>query len=72
MCLQELSSEASELSSEASELSSEAETLNLVSKISSDRMPIPSNEARRNLLPNEPIESFWDALWLELWPFLVI
>ena len=33
-------------------------------------MPMPSNEARRNLLQNEPIESFWDALWLELWPFL--
>ena len=35
-----------------------------------NRMPMPSNEALRNLLPNEPIESFWDALWLELWPFL--
>ena len=23
-----------------------------------------------NLLPNEPIESFWDALWLELWTLL--
>ena len=31
---------------------------------------MPSNEVQRNLLPNEPIESFWDALWLELWPFL--
>ena len=62
MCLQELSSEASELTSEA-------EKSNLVSKISLNRMPMPSNEARRNLLPNEPIESFWDALWLELLPF---
>ena len=35
-------------------------------------MPMPSNEARRNLLQNEPIESFWDALWLELWPFLYL
>ena len=24
----------------------------------------------RNLLPNHAIESFWDALWLELWPLL--
>ena len=23
-----------------------------------------------NLLPNEPIESFWDALWLVIRPFL--
>ena len=23
-----------------------------------------------NLLPNEPIESFWDALWLGIRPFL--
>ena len=33
-------------------------------------MPMPSNEARRNLLSNERLESFWDGLWLELWPFL--
>ena len=33
-------------------------------------MPMPSNEARRNLLPNEPIESFWDAMWLGIQPFL--
>ena len=25
---------------------------------------------RFNLLPNEPIESFWDALWLGIRPFL--
>ena len=31
--------------------------------------PIP-NESLRNLLQNERLESFWDALWLELWPFL--
>ena len=31
-------------------------------------MPMPSNEERRNLLPNEPIDSFWYALWVELWP----
>ena len=31
---------------------------------------MPSNEARRNLLSNERLESFWDALWLELGPFL--
>ena len=24
----------------------------------------------RNLLPNRALESFWDALWLELWAFL--
>ena len=24
-----------------------------------------------NLLPNRGIESFWDALWLELWPLFV-
>ena len=35
-------------------------------------MPMPSNEARRNLLSNERLESFWDALWLELWPFLLL
>ena len=33
-------------------------------------MPMPSNEVRRNLLPNEPIESFWDAMWLGIQPFL--
>ena len=33
-------------------------------------MPMPSNEVRRNLLPNEPIESFWDVLWLGIRPFL--
>ena len=33
-------------------------------------MPMPSNEARRNLLSNERRDTFWDALWLELWPFL--
>ena len=84
MCLQELSSEASELSSEASEFSSEGselssdasefssevETWNLVSKISSNRMPMPSNDARRNLLPNRVIESFWDALWVGIRPLL--
>ena len=33
-------------------------------------MPMLSNEARRNLLSNERLDTFWDALWLELWPFL--
>ena len=28
------------------------------------------NAAQRNLLQNEHFESFWDTLWLELWPFL--
>ena len=28
------------------------------------------NSAKLNLLPNEPIESFWDALWLGIQPFL--
>ena len=27
------------------------------------------NDTPRNLLPKPAIESFWDALWLELWPF---
>ena len=31
---------------------------------------MPSNEARHNLLSNERLDTFWDALWLELWPFL--
>ena len=31
---------------------------------------MPSNEARRNLLSNERLDTFQDALWLELWPFL--
>ena len=31
-----------------------------------------SNDARRNLLSNDVDESFWDALWLELWPFEVL
>ena len=35
-------------------------------------MPMPSNEARRNLLSNERLDTFWDALWLELWPFLYL
>ena len=33
-------------------------------------MPMPSNEARCNLLPNRAIVSFWDALWLGIQPFL--
>ena len=35
-------------------------------------MPMPSNEALRNLLSNERLDTFWDALWLELWPFLYL
>ena len=31
---------------------------------------MPSNEARRNLPSNECLDTFWDALWLELWSFL--
>ena len=31
-------------------------------------MPMPSNEALRNLLSNDRLDTFWDALWLELWP----
>ena len=31
-------------------------------------MPIPSNGVRRNLLSNERLDTFWDALWLELCP----
>ena len=31
-----------------------------------------SNGARHNLLSNDVDESFWDALWLELWPFEVL
>ena len=31
---------------------------------------LSKNDSPRNLLPNRAIESFWDALWLELWPFL--
>ena len=31
---------------------------------------LSKNDSPRNLLPNHAIESFWDALWLELWPFL--
>ena len=31
---------------------------------------MPSNEARRNLLSNERLDTFWDGLRLELWPFL--
>ena len=31
-----------------------------------------SNDVRRNLLSNDVDESFWDALWLELWPFEVL
>ena len=33
-------------------------------------MPMPSIDARRNLLPNERLESFWDGLWLGIGPFL--
>ena len=28
------------------------------------------NDREFDLLPNCAVESFWDALWLELWPFL--
>ena len=31
---------------------------------------MPSNECPRDLLPNERFESFWDALWLGIGPFL--
>ena len=31
-----------------------------------------SNDAPHNLLSNDVDESFWDALWLELWPFEVL
>ena len=31
-----------------------------------------SNDRDGNLLSNEGLESFWDALWLELWPFLFL
>ena len=31
---------------------------------------MPSKEVRRNLLSNERLDTFWDALWLVLWPFL--
>ena len=30
------------------------------------------NDSPRHVLPNRAIESFWDALWLELWPFLYV
>ena len=28
------------------------------------------NDRELKLMPKAPIESFWDALWLELWLFL--
>ena len=31
---------------------------------------MPSIDARCNLLPNAHLESFWDALWLGIWPLL--
>ena len=31
---------------------------------------LSKSDAPHNLLPNRAIESFWNALWLELWPFL--
>ena len=30
---------------------------------------MPSDEARCHLLSNERLDTFCDALWLELWPF---
>ena len=33
---------------------------------------MPSNESWHNFLSNEHLESFWDALWLELWPLYFI
>ena len=33
-------------------------------------LQLAKSDSPRNLLPNRAIESFWDALWLELWPFL--
>ena len=32
-------------------------------------MAMTSNEAQRKLLSIERLDSFWDTLWLELWPF---
>ena len=40
--------------------------------VSQNRTPMPSNDARRNLLSNERLDTFWDALWLELWLFLYL
>ena len=31
---------------------------------------MPTGGRKFNLLPKEPIESFWDALWLGIQPFL--
>ena len=39
-------------------------------RLSLNRMLMPSSEARHSFLPNRALERFWDALWLELWPFL--
>ena len=33
-------------------------------------MAMYSNEVRRNLLSNERLDTFWDALWLGIRPFL--
>ena len=35
-------------------------------------MPACPNDRGGNLLSSGAVESFWGALWLELWPFLYI
>ena len=35
-----------------------------------NRVGVPTGGRESNLLPKEPIESFWDALWLGIRSFL--
>jgi len=39
---------------------------------SSNRMPTPSSFRKLQLLSSGATKSFWDSLWLELWPLFVI
>ena len=39
-------------------------------EMSWDRVGMPTGGRELNLLPKEPIESFWGALWLGIQPFL--
>ena len=42
------------------------------SRMSQNRDLASPNDRELNLMPKAPIESFWDALWLELWLFLCV
>ena len=72
--------EASELNFEVKRIScrnvvtliSRRNVVKLISRRNVVTLMARRNSAKLNLLPKEPIESFWDALWLGIRPFLCL